>query len=51
MVVHLWDGRTSYSNFGYDQFFTVEATAHNYEGVVDVEMLNGQFQFIRKCVN
>lgn len=32
---------------GYDDFFTVEATAHNGAGVVDVDMLNGQFAYIR----
>lgn len=31
----------------YDGFLTVEATAHDDEGVVDVEMLNEQFGYIR----
>lgn len=35
---------------GYDDTFTVEATAHN-KGLVDVEMLNNQFRYIRTCVN
>ena len=33
---------------GYDDTFTVESTAFNKEGVVDVEMLNDQFEFIRE---
>lgn len=32
---------------GYDGFMTVESAAHNDEGVVDVELLNRQFQYIR----
>lgn len=32
---------------GYDGFLTAEATAHNEEGVVDVELLNEQFRYIR----
>lgn len=35
---------------GYDGFFTVEATAHNGHGIVNVEMLNKQFEYIRTCV-
>lgn len=31
----------------YDGFLTVEATAHNDTGDVDVDMLNGQFSYIR----
>lgn len=36
---------------GYNDTFTVEATAFNSEGVVDIEMLNGQFQYIRSALN
>lgn len=32
---------------GYDGFLTVEATAHNGAGGVEVDMLNGQFAYIR----
>lgn len=32
---------------GYDGFFTVESTAHNGAGLVDTEMLNEQFRYIR----
>lgn len=39
------------NKIGYDDFFTVEATAHSEEGVVDVEMLNEQFKYIRTCVS
>lgn len=39
------------NKIGYDHFFTVEATAHNDEGVVDVEMLNEQFKYIRTGVS
>ena len=35
---------------GYDGDYTVEATAFDREGVVDVEMLNGQFLFIREHI-
>ncbi|MDE7274547.1 MAG: sugar phosphate isomerase/epimerase [Lachnospiraceae bacterium] len=35
------------NQIGYDGFLTVEATAHNDEGVVDVRMLNEQFRYIR----
>lgn len=35
---------------GYNDTFTVEATAFNSEGVVDVEMLNEQFKRIRDAV-
>lgn len=35
------------TKIGYDGYFTVEATAHNAAGVVDVDMLNGQFAYIR----
>lgn len=35
---------------GYDDTFTVEATAFDSEGVVDVEMLNGQFDVMRKAL-
>ena len=38
------------NQIGYDDFFTVEATAHNNEGVVDVEMLNKQFENIRTWI-
>lgn len=38
------------NKIGYDGFLTVESTAHNDEGVVDVEMLNEQFRYIRTCV-
>lgn len=51
-------GRIDFARFfefinriGYDDFFTVEATAHNDEGIVDVEMLNEQFKYIRTCIN
>lgn len=50
-------GRIDFTRFfefinqiGYDGTFTVEATAHNEQGVVDVEMLNRQFQYIRAHV-
>ena len=33
---------------GYDGTFTVEATAFNAEGVVDTDMLNRCFQYIRE---
>lgn len=36
------------SSTGYDGDFTVEATAHDIEGNVDIEMLNGQFKCIRE---
>lgn len=36
---------------GYKDTFTVEATAFDGSGVVDVEMLNKQFAFIRNAVN
>lgn len=32
---------------GYDGFFTVEATAHNEDGIVNVEILNEQFKYIK----
>lgn len=32
---------------GYDGFFTVEATAYNEHGIVNVEMLNEQFKYIK----
>ena len=35
---------------GYDDTFTVEATAFNREGIVDVEMLNNQFQRVRELI-
>lgn len=35
---------------GYDGDYTVEATAFDSGGVVDVEMLNGQFRYIREHV-
>lgn len=35
---------------GYEDTFTVEATAFNSEGAIDVEMLNQQFQCIREYV-
>ena len=35
---------------GYDGTFTVESTAFNSEGVIDVEMLNRQFAYIRKAM-
>lgn len=35
---------------GYKGTFTVEATAFDSEGVVDIDMLNKQFEFIRKAV-
>lgn len=38
------------NKIGYDGTFTVEATAHDDKGLVDVEMLNQQFQYIRSCV-
>ena len=36
---------------GYGGIFTVEATACHDGGVVDVEMLNRQFQYIRSCIS
>ncbi len=38
------------SKTGYDGNFTVEATAHDIEGNVDIEMLNDQFKRIREYV-
>lgn len=38
------------SKTGYDGDFTVEATEHDFEGNVDIEMLNGQFKRIREYV-
>lgn len=38
------------SKTGYDGDFTVEATGHDIEGNVDIEMLNGQFKRIREYV-
>lgn len=38
------------NKIGYDSFLTVEATAHNDKGVVDVKMLNEQFRYIRTCM-
>ena len=35
---------------GYDGTFTVEATAFDAEGAVDIEMLNGQFARIRDAM-
>lgn len=35
---------------GYNGTFTVESTAFNSEGVINVEMLNRQFEYIRKSV-
>lgn len=35
---------------GYRDTFTVEATAFNEEGVIDVEMLNQQFEYIRRAL-
>ncbi len=35
---------------GYDDTFTVEATALSSDGVVDVDMLNEQFRYIREAV-
>lgn len=35
---------------GYDGTFTVEATAVNHKGIVDVETLNEQFRFIKSYV-
>lgn len=34
----------------YDDFLTVEATAHNDAGTVYVEMLNEQFRYIREHI-
>ena len=36
---------------GYRGTFTVEATAFDSDGVVDIEMLNRQFELIRNAVN
>lgn len=35
---------------GYKDTFTVEATAFDSSGVIDIEMLNRQFEFIRKAI-
>ena len=35
---------------GYDGTFTVEATAVNHKGIVDVDTLNEQFRFIKSYV-
>jgi len=35
---------------GYRDTFTVEATAFNQDGIVDTDMLNRQFQYIREAV-
>lgn len=35
------------NRIGYDGFFTVEATACNDDGFVDIEMLNEQFKYIK----
>lgn len=44
----------SFFNFtnkiGYNDTFTVEATAFNKEGVIDIEMLNEQFKYIKESV-
>jgi len=36
---------------GYQGTFTVEATAFNQEGVVDIQMLNEQFRYMRERIN
>lgn len=36
---------------GYKDTFTVEATALDSEGAIDIEMLNAQFQYIRESIN
>lgn len=36
---------------GYTETFTVEATAFDNHGVIDIDMLNKQFAFIRKAMN
>ena len=38
------------NRIGYDGFLTVEATALNDEGAVNVELLNEQFRYVRACV-
>lgn len=35
---------------GYNGFFTVEATAHNDKGIVDIGMLNEQFRYIKTFI-
>ena len=35
---------------GYEGDYTLEATAFNNEGVVDVEMLNRQFAYVREKI-
>ena len=37
-------------DIGYQGTFTVEATAFNQEGIVDIEMLNEQFRYIRERI-
>ena len=37
-------------DIGYRGTFTVEATAFNQEGIVDIKMLNEQFQYIREQI-
>lgn len=51
------EGKIDFSRFfafinrtGYDGFLTVEATAHDEEGVVDVEMLNQQYRCIKAFI-
>lgn len=41
---------TYIKEIGYDGTFTVEATAFNSEGVVDVKMLNEQVKRIKEAV-
>lgn len=51
------EGRVDFENFfqhmkkiGYHDTFTVEATAFNQDGIVDTDMLNRQFQYIREAM-
>ncbi|MDE6608022.1 MAG: sugar phosphate isomerase/epimerase [Lachnospiraceae bacterium] len=51
------EGRVDFENFfqhmrriGYHDTFTVEATAFDQNGVVDTDMLNRQFQYIREAM-
>ena len=51
------EGRVDFENFfqhmkkiSYHDTFTVEATAFNQDGIVDTDMLNRQFQYIREAM-